>query len=324
MTNPRKKLWIGVVALVGCALLARAVLPEPYGPSPVVAWQLASLKRNGTVPEITWVDIVREFIGWPQWPYFAREFVAGEVRLKYRSGFPDCPYVLDTPVGEIHGRFTDVELVEGILKEILQQHVYEHPQARVRQGDVVLDVGAHLGTFARYALQRGARLVIGVEPDPRNATCLKQTFHEEIRQGTFRLIEAAASDSEGTITLLQHPDSSMSRVVDRNLRDWETRVFRPWKKLGAEPQSITVPAHTLDTMVADLGVERVDFIKMDIEGAERLALAGARKILERFAPRMVLCIYHREDDPVVLPQLARELQPRYRTATTKTQAFFFE
>jgi hypothetical protein len=77
-------------------------------------------------------------------------------------------------------------------------------------------------------------------------------------------------------------------------------------------------------MIADLGVERVAFIKMDIEGAERLALAGARKILERFAPRMVLCIYHREDDPVVLPQLARELQPRYRTATTKTQAFFFE
>jgi FkbM family methyltransferase len=323
MTN-RKKLWTGVPALVGCALLARAVLPQPYGPSPVVAWQLASLKLSGTVPEITWVDILRDFIGWPQWPYFAREFVTGDVRLKYRSNFPGCPYVLDTPVGEIHARFADVELVEGILKEILQQHVYEHPQARVGQGDIVLDVGAHLGTFARYAFQKGARVVVGVEPDPRNVACLKQTFREEIRQRKFRLVEAAASDSEGTITLLQHPDSSMSRVVERNLRDWETRVFRPWKKLGAEPHSIAVPALTLDDMIADLGVERVDFIKMDIEGAERLALAGARKILERFAPRMVLCIYHREDDPVVLPQLARELQPRYRTATTKTQAFFFE
>jgi hypothetical protein len=209
MTN-RKKLWTGVPALVGCALLARAVLPQPYGPSPVVAWQLASLKLSGTVPEITWVDILRDFIGWAQWPYFAREFVTGDVRLKYRSNFPGCPYVLDTPVGEIHARFADVELVEGILKEILQQHVYEHPQARVGQGDIVLDVGAHLGTFARYAFQKGARVVVGVEPDPRNVACLKQTFREEIRQRKFRLVEAAASDSEGTITLLQHPDSSMS------------------------------------------------------------------------------------------------------------------
>ncbi|HXG32566.1 MAG TPA: FkbM family methyltransferase [Bryobacteraceae bacterium] len=319
-----KKLWLSVIALIACAFLAKAVLPEPYGPSPLIAWQLASLKLSGTVPEITWVDIVRDFIGWPQWPYFAREFITGDVRLKSRSNFPGCPYVLDTPVGDIHGRFTDVELVEGILKEILQQHIYEHPQARVRPGDVVLDVGAHLGTFARYAFQKGASVVIGVEPDPRNVACLKQTFHEEIRQGKFRLVEAAASDSEGTITLFQHPDSSMSRVVERNLRDWETRVFRPWKKLGAEPRSIPVPARTLDSMIAHLVVERVDFIKMDIEGAERLALAGARQILERFAPRMVLCIYHREDDPVVLPRLARQLQPRYRTATTKTQAFFFE
>lgn len=312
-----------MIILAAGALLAKALLPEPYGPSPVIAWRLASLKLSGTVPEITWMQILRNLIGWPQWPYFAREFVTGDVRLKRRSSFAGCPYVLNTPVGEIHARFTDVELVEGILKEILGQKIYEHPRARVRPGDVVLDVGAHLGAFARYAFHRGARTVIGVEPDPRNVACLKQTFPEEIREGKFRLIEAAASDSQGTITLFQHPDSSMSRVVERNLRDWETWVFRPWKKLGAEPRSIQVPALTLDKMTEDSGVERVDFMKMDIEGAERLALAGARSILERFAPRMVLCIYHREDDPVVLPKLALQLQPRYQTAATRTQAFFF-
>jgi FkbM family methyltransferase len=323
MSN-RKKLWAGLIAFAACVVLAKAVLPEPYGPSPVIAWQLASLKLSGTVPEITWVQILRNAAGWPRWPYFAREFVTGDVRLKRRSNFAGCPYVLDTPVGEIHGRFADGELVEGILKEILQQKIYEHPRAHVQPGDVVLDVGAHLGAFARYAFHRGASVVIGVEPDPRNVACLKQTFAEEIRQGKFRLVEAAASDSQGSITLFQHPDSSMSRIVQRNLRDWEKRVFRPWNQLGTAPRSITVPAVTLDSVIAQMGAQRVDFIKMDIEGAERLALAGGQKILERFAPRMVLCIYHREDDPVVLPQLARQLQPRYQTAATKTQAFFFE
>lgn len=319
----RKKPVLPLIVLTLGACLAKLILPEPYGPSPLIAGQLAALKLSGTVPEITWVEILRNLAGWPQWPYFGREFVTGEVRLKGRSGVPECPYRLDTPVGELHARFPDVQLLEGILTEILEQKVYEHPRARVQPGDVVLDVGAHLGAFARYAFHQGASLVVGVEPDPRNIACLKLTLGEEIRQGKFRLIEAAASDSDGTITLFQHPDSSMSRVVERKLRDWETWVFGPWKKLSGEPRSIQVPAQSLDRMVEESGLERVDFIKMDIEGAERLALAGARRILERFAPRMVLCTYHRQDDPVVLPKLALQFQPRYQTAATRTQVFFY-
>jgi hypothetical protein len=62
---------------------------------------------------------------------------------------------------------------------------------------------------------------------------------------------------------------------------------------------------------------------MDIEGAERSALRGGRETLSRLGPRLVLCIYHRPDDPVALPQLVREARPGYRMESNQTQAYFY-
>jgi FkbM family methyltransferase len=51
----------------------------------------------------------------------------------------------------------------------------------VESGDVVIDVGGHLGTFTRFALDHGARQVVGLEPEPRNVACFRRTFDREIR-----------------------------------------------------------------------------------------------------------------------------------------------
>ena len=68
----------------------------------------------------------------------------------------------------------------------------------------------------------------------------------------------------------------------------------------------------LDDIVDNLQLDRVDFIKMDIEGAERQALEGARRTIQRFHPRMAICTYHMIDDPVVVPEVALNIQPDYR------------
>ena len=87
--------------------------------------------------------------------------------------------------------------------------------------------------------------------------------------------------------------------------------------------SLVVPAVTIDETVEHLGLDRVDFVKMDIEGSERHALKGAHRTLSRFGPRMVLCIYHREDDPELIPQIVLEARPSYLVDTTRTQAHFY-
>jgi FkbM family methyltransferase len=68
---------------------------------------------------------------------------------------------------------------------------------------------------------------------------------------------------------------------------------------------------TIDALVERQGLERVDFIKMDIEGAERAALIGARNTIARHKPKLAISGYHSEDDLIIIPMLIKRLHPDY-------------
>jgi hypothetical protein len=74
----------------------------------------------------------------------------------------------------------------------------------------------------------------------------------------------------------------------------------------------TIAITTLDNFAAENNLKRVDFIKADIEGAERLMLAGAKNVLKEFAPKLAICTYHLRDDPQVLESIIREANPAYK------------
>ncbi len=69
---------------------------------------------------------------------------------------------------------------------------------------------------------------------------------------------------------------------------------------------------TIDDYVKQQGLERVDFIKMDIEGSESDALEGAATTIERWHPRLAISAYHRWQDLIELPLLIRDLAPGYQ------------
>jgi hypothetical protein len=56
----------------------------------------------------------------------------------------------------------------------------------------------------------------------------------------------------------------------------------------------------------------VDFIKLDIEGAEEQALRGAEQTIRKMRPKMAVCLYHSPDDFVRLPRLLDEYCPNYK------------
>jgi FkbM family methyltransferase len=138
---------------------------------------------------------------------------------------------------------------------------------RVEPGAVVLDCGANVGMFARYAIDRGAGRVVCFEPSPRTVEALRRNVPEAV------IFERGVWDSE------------------TNLR-FHTHGPNPGADLIAEDGELAITTTTIDAIVAALELERVDFIKMDIEGAELAALRGAWNTLLRFRPALAVATEH--------------------------------
>jgi FkbM family methyltransferase len=145
-------------------------------------------------------------------------------------------------------------------------------------------------------MHRGARLVVALEPDPVNAACFARTFADEIADGRVQLVEAAAWHSSGTLEFEVGGASQTGHVAGSHAA-----------------KTVTVRAVTLDQVVEELKLARVDFIKMDIEGAERHALTGARRLLAAHKPRLAICIYHAPDDVEIVPRVIHEANGSYQT-----------
>lgn len=85
----------------------------------------------------------------------------------------------------------------------------------------------------------------------------------------------------------------------------------------------TAQLTSIDSFFADRGIVP-SFIKMDIEGAEGRALAGAKDTIEAGAPRLQVCLYHSLSDFVRLPLMVREFNPTYKIFVGHHTPFFNE
>lgn len=82
-----------------------------------------------------------------------------------------------------------------------------------------------------------------------------------------------------------------------------------------------VQATSLDEYMASNSINKLDFIKADIEGAERDMLKGAKDTLQKFSPKLSICTYHLSDDREVLPRLILEAQPKYKITHVGNKLF---
>lgn len=153
----------------------------------------------------------------------------------------------------------------------------------IKPGMTALDVGAHIGyytrIFANFVGTSGR--VIAFEPHP-------ETFRLLIRNtARFRNVNAlnvAAADKEAILTLHDSQlETGMSGLHDLDeYREWTRHLsteFTPRARLGYPVRSFAVRGQPVDQCLQDLGITSVDFIKMDIEGAEMKALKGMRRLL---------------------------------------------
>lgn len=76
-----------------------------------------------------------------------------------------------------------------------------------------------------------------------------------------------------------------------------------------ENSTFKIEATSIDEAVSG---RKVTFIKMDIEGAELKALQGAEETIRRYRPKLAVCVYHKAEDLITIPQYIKNLDPTYR------------
>ena len=147
---------------------------------------------------------------------------------------------------------------------------------RVGKGDVVVDVGANIGLFTISVAKRAARIV-AIEPEPANFKLLVENVKRR-KLSNVLLVQKAVWKSKQLMPLFLAPASQAHSLINGNQR-LESKL------------PLTVEADTIDGIMKDLNVNRVDFVKIDVEGAEMEALKEAGETLKK-ASKVVVASYH--------------------------------
>ena len=186
--------------------------------------------------------------------------------------------------------------VGGVIQSFeLEQYVCTgNPEVAARPGDVIIDGGGFWGEtalyFAHIAGEEGR--VVSFEFEPSNLAAVGHNLglNPELAR-RIRVLPSALWSEAGIEVAF--------------------RSFGPGTAIVADGEA-SASTDTIDALVARGDVERVDFIKLDIEGAELEALHGAEATLRRFRPRLAIASYHKPDDLVSIPAYIAGLDIGYR------------
>lgn len=159
--------------------------------------------------------------------------------------------------------------IQGI-REVWYDNVYRLPfQTSI---ETVVDLGANIGLTSVYLAKRyGARCIVAVEPDAANAGLLRRNLRQNAIEGT--VVEAAIGPADGTVRFASDADSNLGHVSLE----------------GRE-----VPMISMETLCARHAIQRIDVLKIDIEGGEQQLLSGpigwlshVKSIIAEFHPDII-------------------------------------
>lgn len=288
------------VAALGFVLAAALVLTS----HPAARWRLDVVyaKLTGQWPGMPWPELLPQLLGTTAETNGGHWVLGNAVLTRVEPDGP-CPATFAAPFGEFRGLVADEFDIEHQVNKYLglESGTEFGLIPAVRPGDVVVELGPWIGSFTRYALARGAQTVIAIEPAPANIACFEMNFKEEIAAGRVVLVKAAAWSESGRV---------------RITRDGPTASHGSNEGYAVDPNGeLEVRALTLDDALTELGVEHVDLINLDIEGAERHALAGAKRTIRRDRPEIVVCVHHLPDDEDAITTVMEQIAPEYEVLT---------
>jgi FkbM family methyltransferase len=184
---------------------------------------------------------------------------------------------------------------------IFEQYAYKSGNkiiVNAEKGDTVLDLGACWGDTALYFAHKTGEQgkVYSFEFIPENIKLFNLNISLNpnlIKQ--IELVPNPVSNKSGD--LIYYTDNGPGSRIK----------FEPFDGQTGFASTISI-----DDFVRNNSIDKVDFIKMDIEGAEPDALEGAIETIKRFKPKLAIAIYHSMDDFVSIPDLILKLNLGYK------------
>jgi FkbM family methyltransferase len=201
----------------------------------------------------------------PRGRYRAMNAVARSVRVPaFSAPFPRSGGKL----------FFECDLRNSLAREVYFTGQYEPQEtalleALIKRGQTFVDVGAHWGYFTLIASQRVGPTgrVLSIEADPR----LFHTLSRNVRSNELAQVDPIRVAAAAEAGLLQ-----MSGYKERDDNWGVSRLVGPAGAIG-DPDVFEVSADSIDSLLDQRNIGQVDVLKMDIEGAEALALRGMEK-----------------------------------------------
>lgn len=143
------------------------------------------------------------------------------------------------------------------INEIWVYGAYFPKGFEINSGDTVLDLGAHIGTFAIYASKKVEHgKVISLEPNQDNFKLLRRNIFLNGCKNILALNKAVSSKSDKLKLFLNSENNGAHSFYKRNQEHF------------SEDKSYFVDSISLDKLFKKLNISKINFLKMDIEGAE--------------------------------------------------------
>jgi FkbM family methyltransferase len=203
-----------------------------------------------------------------------------------------------TPEGEYWVPDTSDNILAILLSQQKRKIYGTAETGGVKKGDIVLDGGAHIGTYVRTALDAGAEKIVAIEPSPEALECLRRNFHKEIESGKVIVYPKGIWDEEKHLVFYANGngaagDSFLTQAAD------------------AKPIA-DIPVTTVDKIVKELGLPRVDIIKADIKGAGTRMIKGGVETIRAYHPRIVISVEEAPEDPAEIHNAVLSIAPNYQ------------
>lgn len=155
---------------------------------------------------------------------------------------------------------------------------------KVGESEIIADLGAYDGDTVREILEHTGEKyskIYALEPDAKNYRKLINKTQE------------------------------LENIECLNIAAWDKSENLQFDKKAGRNSHQSEKGETVKAVALDDILNEVTLIKMDVEGAEKKALEGAKALIQKCKPKLYVCAYHRNEDVFVLPQLIKSFCPDY-------------